>query len=532
MPVDIPDLKLSARGSAWKWWVCGLLLLATMLNYMDRLTLNLTAKRIMADFGLDERDYGQLESAFAFAFAIGAIVAGWMADRWSVRWIYPAALLAWSVAGFASGLATGFLSLLVFRFLLGLAESGNWPCALRTTQHIVPPSERTLGNSILQSGAAFGAILTPLIVMLCIYLTGTWRVPFMVVGVLGAFWVFAWLGSVRRNDLPTGHIKPGPSLVNILGILICLLGLDLLVHAAAQGGPRLQEFTDQVPGLNEVVQFVAANRTWLPLLTKVFVTVVGIAAVFFWLQRVTHDDTALPRHVFVRRFWVLMALVVTLNSTWHFLRAWLPLFLQNQRGYSENETSWFFTAYYVVTDVGCITAGFVTLALARGGLSVHGSRVAVFCACAALTTLSLLVPLLAAGPVLILLLLVIGFGALGLFPNYYTFSQEITVQYQGKVTGALGCISWLSMSLLHEAVGDSIKQTGSYDLAMSAAGILPLIGVGALLLFWRAAEGTPQPVPLLEAVPTPSADEAIRPTADGIKPAEDGIKQVSAPGTG
>src|SRR6266478_4911746 len=96
------------RGPAWKWWVCGLLLLATMLNYMDRLTLNLMAVRIMDDFQLDERHYGQLESAFAFAFALGAIVVGWMADRWNVRWIYPIAVLAWSAAGFATGLAHGF----------------------------------------------------------------------------------------------------------------------------------------------------------------------------------------------------------------------------------------------------------------------------------------------------------------------------------------------------------------------------------------------------------------------------------------
>lgn len=493
MSVPVPDVSLPSRGAAWKWWVCGLLLLATMLNYMDRLTLNLTAKRIMEEFSLDERDYAQLESAFAFAFAIGAIIAGWMADRWSVRWIYPAALLAWSAAGFASGLAVGFGSLLILRFLLGLAEAGNWPCALRTTQHIVPPSERTLGNSILQSGAAFGAILTPLIVMASIALTGTWRVPFMVVGALGVFWVFLWLASVRGNDLPTAHLRPGPSLVSILGILICLLALDIVVHAMASDNARLRELTSQLPGLDAVMDFIVARRTWLPLLVKVFVTVAGIATVFLWVRNVTHDDTVLPRPVFLRRFWVLVTLVVTLNATWHFLRAWLPLFLQNERGYSEQQTSWFFTAYYIFTDVGCITAGFVTLGLARRGLTVHRSRLIVFCCCAALTTLTLYVAVLPAGWLLIGLLLIVGFGALGMFPNYYTFSQEITVQYQGKVTGALGCISWLGMSLLHEAVGDSIKQTGSYTLAMSVAGLLPLIGVVAILVFWGKTEARLHP---------------------------------------
>src|SRR5262245_20815662 len=136
---DSPAAETTAtRPPSWKWWVCGLLLLATMLNYMDRLTINLTSVRIMREYLLDERDYGQLESAFAFAFALGAVAAGWLADRWNVRGLYPAMVLAWSAAGFVTGLADGFAALLVCRFLLGLAEAGNWPCALRTTQRILP----------------------------------------------------------------------------------------------------------------------------------------------------------------------------------------------------------------------------------------------------------------------------------------------------------------------------------------------------------------------------------------------------------
>src|SRR5436305_9569714 len=175
MPPPPAEASPPARGPSWKWWVCGLLLLATMLNYMDRLTLNLTGVQIMHDFRLDERGYGQLESAFAFAFALGAIVFGWLADRWPVRWLYPAAVLGWSVAGFSTGLAATFLQLLLCRALLGLFEAGNWPCALRTTQHILTPSERNLGNGILQSGAALGAILTPLIVIGLADLSETWQ---------------------------------------------------------------------------------------------------------------------------------------------------------------------------------------------------------------------------------------------------------------------------------------------------------------------------------------------------------------------
>jgi ACS family hexuronate transporter-like MFS transporter len=484
MPALDATVSLPARSPAWKWWVCGLLLLATMLNYMDRLTLNLMSVRILEAFHLDERDYGRLESAFAYAFALGAIVAGWMADRWNVRWIYAVAVVAWSAAGFATGLAQGFLGLLLCRFLLGLAEAGNWPCALRTTQRIVPPAQRSLGNGILQSGAAFGAILTPLIVLVLVGWTGTWRYPFLVVGALGLTWVFLWLVSVRRQDLALDRPTPGPSLATILVWLIVLLGVD----EAAQ----------------------AAFKRWLPseqagyvLLVKLGVTSLGIAGVYGWLRRVTADDPELAREVFFRRFWVLVVLVVAINTTWHFFRAWLPLFLQKQHSYSEEQAGWFMSAYYIATDLGSLAAGVGALLLTRRGLSVHGGRVLVFLACALLTTLSLLAAFLPAGPLLLGVLLVIGFGALGLFPNYYSFSQELTVHHQGKLTGALGCINWLAMSLLHAGVGDSIKRTGSYSLGVSLAGLAPLIGLGVLVFFWGKAPqpAAPEETPLLAPGP-------------------------------
>src|SRR5205823_1041605 len=189
------------RGTAWKWWICGLLLLATMINYMDRLTLNQTAKRIKDELHLNNQQYGEIETAFGVAFALGSLILGWTVDRWNVRWVYPGVLLGWSAAGFLTGYAQAFYGLLLCRFVLGLFESGNWPCALRTTQHLLRPEQRTLGNGILQSGAALGAILTPLIVQALVSGEGTWAYPFRVIGALGTGWVLLWLATVRREDL-------------------------------------------------------------------------------------------------------------------------------------------------------------------------------------------------------------------------------------------------------------------------------------------------------------------------------------------
>src|SRR5262249_52238020 len=151
---------------------------------------------------------------------------------------------------------------------------------------------------------------------------------------------------------------------------------------------------------------------------------------------------------------------------------------------------------------------------------VHSSRVVVFLACALLTTLSLVVATLPRGPLLLGTLLVIGFGALGLFPNYYSFSQEITVRHQGKVTGSLGCINWLVMALLHEAAGDSIKRTERYAEGLALAGVAPLVGLAALLLFWgktpRKEAGLPSQ-DLAPQAPTGEADERIQEPVGRIK---------------
>src|SRR5262249_3620930 len=135
-------------------------------------------------------------------------------------------------------------------------------------------------------------------------------------------------------------------------------------------------------------------------------------------------------------------------------------------------------------DVGTLSAGATTLLLIRGGFPVHRSRLVVFGACALLCTLGAVAAFLPTGRLLLGVLLVIGFGALGVFPHYYSFSQELTARHQGKVTGSLGCCCWLAVAPIHEAVGDLVKQTGSYSAGMAVAGFAPLLGLAALAIFW------------------------------------------------
>src|SRR4051794_33301870 len=101
-----------------RWWGCLLLMLATAGNYMDRMALNQLALRIKGDLQIDNRQYSWLESAFSFAFAVGAITTGFIVDRVSVRWVYPVMVFGWSVVGIITGYASTFWMLFACRCAL------------------------------------------------------------------------------------------------------------------------------------------------------------------------------------------------------------------------------------------------------------------------------------------------------------------------------------------------------------------------------------------------------------------------------
>lgn len=192
------------HSQSWRWWISGLLLLATMINYMDRQTLANLSVRITDQFQLSEEQYGDIEFVFGVAFAVGALFFGAIADRVSIRWLYPSVLVAWSAMGFLTGLTQGYSAMLVCRTLLGFFEAGHWPCAMIIMHKVMVRNDRVMGNSILQSGASLGAIVTPLIIRGIVGNDQTpdaWRPPFFIIGAVGLLWAALWFMIVRRGDL-------------------------------------------------------------------------------------------------------------------------------------------------------------------------------------------------------------------------------------------------------------------------------------------------------------------------------------------
>ncbi len=184
---------------AWKWGVIVMMLLATVINYMDRQAMANLGSFIKRDFHLDNEGYGRLDSWFGYSYAVFLVVAGFLADRWSLRWLYAGALLIWSSAGFATGFVGPLIELQICRAILGSGEAFNWPVAVGVVRRIMPRESRAFANGVFNSGMTIGAVLMPVVVLLMVNKTTGegWRSLFKIVGGLGSLWVILWLFFTR-----------------------------------------------------------------------------------------------------------------------------------------------------------------------------------------------------------------------------------------------------------------------------------------------------------------------------------------------
>ena len=190
-----PGFKL--RGL--RWWIISLIFLATLINYIDRLTISVLAPVITRDLGLTNTEFGGIITWFLLAYTISQGLSGKLYDRVGTKRGFVCSIVLWSVAAMAHAFARGLGSLSVFRFVLGLGEAGNWPGAAKTVAEWFPIRERAFGMAIFNSGAAIGSLVAPpLIVWLS--LTYGWQTTFIVTGSLGFAWLVLWLLFYQTPD--------------------------------------------------------------------------------------------------------------------------------------------------------------------------------------------------------------------------------------------------------------------------------------------------------------------------------------------
>ncbi|MGV3754170.1 MAG: MFS transporter [Verrucomicrobiota bacterium] len=172
-----------------------LLVLAVGINYIHRGTLSVSKSNISAEFALNSTQMGFLFSAFFWSYALFQLVAGWLVDRYDVKWVYAIGFLVWSLSTAAMGFFSGFMVFFGLRLLLGIGESVAYPATSRILAANYPEEQRGFANALIDAGSKIGPALSMLFGGLFVASYG-WRALFIVVGLGSLLWLIPWLWLV------------------------------------------------------------------------------------------------------------------------------------------------------------------------------------------------------------------------------------------------------------------------------------------------------------------------------------------------
>ena len=193
--------------SALRWLPVVLIVTATMLNYLDRALLSAAAPAIQSEFHLNNRQYGEIGSAFAIVYALVAPLAGLFLDAIGLSLGAAVAVGFWSLAAAATAVTRTLPALVTARMVLGISEAAGIPSTGKTFATYLPPKEMAMGTASNSIGVSTGAIFAPLLLSAIAPVWG-WRSTFIVAGALGILWLPAWWYAVRTA--PVLSTKPEP----------------------------------------------------------------------------------------------------------------------------------------------------------------------------------------------------------------------------------------------------------------------------------------------------------------------------------
>lgn len=479
---EIPGRK--AQG--WAWALCWLMFASTVLNYMDRQAISLVKPMIVGEYHVapehQNEVFGWILAAFQLTYALSQVPAGYLADRWNVRWAYAGAVAWWSLAGMAAALSPTLGALMAFRALLGVGESFNWPCALRVTGIVLPPADRALGNGIFNSGAAVGAVLTPPVVTL-LTVWFSWRFAFVTIGVLGFAWVAVWLVFVggahrarfagrdasRSRDDSSAKKRMSPAAQGTFLFWLVVCGV------VAFGA----------------VRFGASAIWWAIALFMIGLLVIALA---------------LPRHTLVGpdwaesladvvrmpRFWILAIVSVSINVCWHFLVSWLPTVLRDDRGMEFVAGGLLSAIPFLAADVGNLSGGAISRFLAQRGFTTFQARMAVLVGCSVLISMGAFVGFIPSNAVVVVVLALMALGTAAFMANYFAFCQEVSERHTGLVVGILGGLGNLFAAGFAPLAGLIRDRIGSFTPVFLVVGLLPYVGLAVLAGTWNRTKPAPE----------------------------------------
>ncbi|CAN5263499.1 MFS transporter [soil metagenome] len=414
----------------YRWTICGLVFVATTINYLDRAVISLLKSDLSKEFNWNDGDYANIEIAFKLSYALGMLVAGRLIDKFGTKMGYSVVAFLWSLAAVAHALVSSTVGFIVVRSALGITESGNFPVAVKTTAEWFPKRERALATGIFNSGTNIGAIVAPLTVPFIAAAWG-WKWAFILTGSLGFIWIVLW---IMIYEIPSRHKKLRAAEFNYIHIDV--------EEVAEDDSPRMSWF-----------RLLSFKQTWAFVIGK-FLTDPVWWFYIFWLPDFLESQYGLKGTTVS----IPVAVVYTISTFGSLGGGWLPyrLMRDGRPAFKARKAAMLFYAFLVLPIVFAQVAGEINMWLA---VLVIGIATAAHQAWSAniFTTVSDMFPKKSIGSVT-----GIGgmFGALGgiflslfvqknMFVYYRSIGQIETAYYiMFFICGAAYLLAWLIMHFL------------------------------------------------------------------------------------
>jgi len=413
-----------------RWWIVGLIFFATLINYIDRLTISVLAPVITADLHLNNTEFGGIVTWFLLAYTISQGLSGKLYDRVGTKMGFIYSIALWSVAAMSHALSRGLASLSVFRFVLGLGEAGNWPGAAKTVAEWFPIRERAFGMAIFNSGAAIGSVVAPpLIVWLS--LNYGWRTTFIATGSLGFIWLIFWVLCYQTPDRHKWLSDEERQMIRA--------GQQTAGTASESGSKRLGWF-----------ELLGYRQVWAIVLSR-FLT----------------------------------------DPVWWLYISWLPKYLADARGFSLVKIGLFAWVPYVAADIGSLSGGWISGYLIGRGWSVDRSRKLVILIAALLMPAGILAAFAHDAMVALALIGVVLFGFQVWINNVQTLPSDFfSDKAVASVAGLGGTGAGLGSMIFILSTGWIVDHF-SYVPVLVAAGLLAPLGTVALFALSGTIERIP-----------------------------------------
>lgn len=398
-----------------RWFVVSLILLATVINYLDRQTVSVLKTTISDDLGLSNADYAAIQNYFVVFYGISQMVSGRIYDAIGSRLGFMFSIVVWSVASVAHAFAGSVGAFKVWRAVLGFGEAGNWPGAAKVVGEWFPVHERALGMGIFNAGAAFGGAVSPPIIA-WVAVTWGWKSAFIIIGALGFVWLAAWAVCFR---LPEEH----PWITD---------EERRYITAGRQAGSAA-EVVDWRPG-------------WLRLLS-------------------------------FRQTWAVIAGRFITDPIWWLYIFWLPSYFQEARGFSLQQIGWSAWFPFLCAGIGALGGGWASGFLIKRGWTVDRARKTVM-AVGALMTPAGILAVRADDPYVALALMgIVLFGFQVWINNLQTLPSDFFPRSAvGSVFGLGGTSAALATVLYNWGTGHVVDGAG-YAPVFITAGLLGPIGL-------------------------------------------------------